>query len=880
MEERRNWGNVYIGLDRAAEQVQRFVDLAMEMPRHVAADAYLTLHSPTIWEGITDVLRDTLYWLNPVHSFPFVWAMLVKPFLEDLKAHVWDRFTGYISRTWPMITGIFGFWIHDVKVWLWDRWNEAVTHYQEFMDWLWETFPTLMHSLNAMIASIRLTLEGLWAGVVSLYWTTRLTMSWWWNTTVWPWLTGIWGSVVAWYTNIRASLRAWWFTVKADVLRFVVHWVNVIWPWIIGLPERIWLAVQLWWKDVTFKWETWWRELRLTSSDRIIEAVDTLGPVVGEWFGHIPTIPGNYMNALAALAGTNLALQPHRALATVGAFFGVALGAGTAAHILATALNSLPFTNWVGASQLAGLVAQASGFDELTKATYGVLINDALTWPMRYHWNNMLRPKIPTEGSIFIMGRKRGLTAGEFKQAMAYQGLPDWWIDKEYNFFWTDPSPYWLLRMSEHATPAMEPSARFLPWLEQWLPNWRADPWAWFKMKLLLAGFEDTDIKPFIEGFRQRRLGPARTQLKTSVRAMLREAYYTKEDAWGVLGAVGVRTDELEYIWQAEDIDYQNRYNDDQVRYYSESFRKGELSAQDLSLMLSTFIVRPERVAQIVARELVRARPKTKPPVTVKQNPHVRRLISQAVTSWTKAWRGYEIEEGDLLMGLTIVLQDRELAHQLVQIELTRYRPPPVEPPPPPEDPVVAKARRDAITFRIEQFRDGEITAEVLELALAALIPIPDLVRQIVDIEKLRARPVPTIIPPWQEDPALAAVREETVRAHLEMFRKRLIGVDELFTYLLADGLARELARATSITQALKRIKTPPWDSPYFERGRVRDVIDEAVEAYSGMFVRGEISIAEFRANAVAAGLDPDIAIYLADQLELQRFVGPEGVSY
>ena len=606
-------------------------------------------------------------------------------------------------------------------------------------------------------------------------------------------------------------------------------------------------------------------------------AYDRMRPEVEKWFSGFKTLPATFLNFVATTAGTDLALQPSRALTTVGALFGIALAAGTGAHVLSTCLNFIPTMDWVGAAQLSAFLAQAAAFDPLTEATYGVLINDALTQPMRYHWNQMLRPRIPTEGSIFLMGRKRGLNRAEFGKAMAYHGLPNWWIDKEYQFFWTDPSPYWLLRMSEHATPALTPSSTFLPWLAEWLPNWRSDNMAWFKMKLMLAGFEDTDIPAFIEGFQRRRVGPAVTQIKTSVRAMIREGYWGKSEAEAALRPLGVRQEEIEYIIVAEEVDYQKRYLDDQVRYYTESFRKGQFSRQDLSLALSTVFTTNAQVKQVVLREVTRALPKPKPFVPAKEDPLVSSLRRQAVTSWTTAYRKWEITAPDLRAGLAIVLDDADLAWHLVQVERSRFRTPPPPPVPPEEDPLVASARRASIASWVKRFRDGEIDFGLLEMGLTPLIPDPTIVSQIVQLEQLRAPLPPEIIPPYEEPPELADLRQEYVRGHIEMFRKRLISVGQLYTYLLADGLSSDLAQATAVTQALKRVKVPPLESPYFRSDTLRALQDEAIGSYDRMYELGQISLEQYEAYLAGVGVDPAVITYLGDTQSLNRFLQTVG---
>lgn len=900
LQERQNWGDLYLGLHLAAQTCEHLGTVCVGRQMFVQEAQRVSLGMASIWDPIADFCNTALWWLKPWNSIPFMWDSWFKPFLlflrEDLlePALEWGMFwLGWVLN-WAarLYAGVVD-WakleldsakmrIDGVRNILWMRYfggvNGRPPNWGDIWYHIWSNFlaglSRVEDSINAVPSSIvaQLFAAQAWGQAQA----DRVAT--WWKEGALPWVRNMWQSILNLPERARVTFLGWWTQIGVWIRQARDWWNGVAWPFILGLPGFLYDTFTNLLVTAHTLLMNWLRGIWEGILDTAEEAIRRATPAVRKWVGDFESLPGTLLNWVATTAGTDLAMHPGTALATAGSLYSMAIAAGTTAHVTSAALNIIPALNWVGASQLAAYVAQVAGFEPLTDATYGTLINDVLTVPLRYHWNQMLRPRIPTEGSIFVMGRKRGLNRGEFNQAMSYQGLPDWWIDRTYQFFWTDPSPYWLLRMSEHATPQMRPSSLFLPWLAEWLPNWRNDPWAWFKMKLMLSGFEDTDIPAFIEGFQSRRLGPAVTQIKTSVRAMIREAYYGRAEAQGVLRPLGVRQEEIEYIWLAEDIDYQNRYNDDQVRYYSESFRKGEISAQDLSLILSTFIVRPERVAQIVARERVRIRPKTTPIVTDKVHPLLTSLIRQAVNSWTKAWRAYEIEEAELLLGLTIVVQDAELARQLVDVELTRLRPEPPEPPPPVEDPMVRKVRLEAISFWIKQFRDGLITADMLELGLANLVVDPEILKLIRQIEEQRASRAAEILPLYEEDPLMAKVREETVRGHLEMFRKRLIGLDELYLYLVQDGLAQLLAQATVLTQALKRVKSLPADSPYFVRDAVREVIDEAIETYSDMVMRGEISLEEVRANLAGVGVDPDLVAYLVDTLEVRLFAEKWGL--
>ena len=846
-----NWGDPYIGLWKAADMVRGFIKIAVDTPLQPLAGIRSALGSPTIWDDIAGFFRGILNWLQPSQWASQLYNSALLPLVNWWQWYFWPWIKSFADSTCTAIENWFGRLFDNGKNALTDKLSTIKNAITDIYNWVRTTFWS--------------TVEAIRSGIASAY----------------TWLSTTFNTVIGAIRDAAVNTYNWVITTATSIFTTVKQalvdsylWVrDVAGPWLKSVPTLIWQGLVQAWGSVMQTLATWWKEVVSFLRDGLGWVKTTVIPTVSGWIEGFASIPATFLNWVAATAGTDLALHPATALATAGSLYVMSMTAGSGAHILSTALNLIPTLNWVGMSQLAGFVGEAAGFAALTKATYGVLVDDALSWPLRYHWNQMLRPRIPTEGEIYTMGRKRGLTRGEFGQAMAYQGLPDQWIDKEYQFFWTDPSPMWLLRMSEVSNPKIEPSGTFLPWLDQWLPNWRDDPWAWYRMKLMLAGFEDTDIPAFVDAFQRRMVSSAVTQVKTSVRAMVREAYWDRSEVEGMLRPLGVRQDEIEYLMMAEELDYQKGYLDDQVTGLLESFRKGVLSRQDLSLALSTIIVKPERVGQIVAREEVRALPKPVAIAPAKEPTIIKSLVTQAVSSWTKAYRDWKITADELELGLTIVLQDAVLAGKLVAVEQTRYRPAPLAPPPPPEDPIVAASRRAAIASWIAKYRAGEITADVMEMGLSPLIADRERLLQIRHLEELRAPQPAEIIPPYEEDPLMAAVREESVRGHLAMFSKRLISLGELYSYLVADGLAEALARATALTQAYKRIKPASPDVAYFQQDQLREAIDAAISGYTLMLEKGQITLEEFRVDLLAAGVDPDVVVYLCDTQEVRAFL-------
>lgn len=865
--------NLYVGLSGVSSEILGMLRNASQRPHVWAKMKTISGAQTGVFDVIAQFLRDLLDRISPWNFFPWLESQVFAPLKAWLSQYVFNPLLGTFWSIYSAFVGWFNGQLAQIR--------SVVSQLQSGVNSGLLTAASVIGSMLANpIKTIQSAIAQLQAGLqIMVGWIPESVR------------TGareVWTGLVAYYQGLWAQFRTSWDLMVAMIRLGLSQMVAVITNQG-GVRDALWDRFEKTWAGkllatVTSSLGTFlqsiigalriaWTEWRPKLLAAAAEALVFVRPVVENWVGAFQELPGKFLQFVAGVAGTDLALQPARALQTTGSLYAMSIAAGSIAMTLSTALNLIPTTNWVGMSQFSAFIAEAAGFEPITRATYGVLLNECLSFPLRYHWNMQLRPKIPTEGEIFVMGRKRGLTRAEFSQAMAMSGLPDWWIDRTYQFFWTDPSPMWLLRMSEVSKPDIQPSELFLPWLEQWMPDWRNDPWAWYRMKILLSGFEDTDVPAFIHAFQRRLVGTATTQYKTSIRAMVRAAFWGRDQVREALTPVGGRQEEVELILAAEELDYLKEYLQDEVLYYQEAYRKGQLSDQDLSLALSTIIVRPERVAQIVAREKVRVLTKPKAIAPPKEDPLVVKLRNQAVDSWLKRFRNWEISSEDLQLGLTIVLDDRTRAASLVEVERTRYRVPPEEPLPPAEDPIVASTRRSTIASWVDLFRKGELSADELELRLSPLIADHDTLVQIRQLEELRARPAPDIIPPPVEDSALSDLRQEMVQGHLEMFRKRLIGLGQLYVYLVADGLGQDLARSTVITEGSKRVKMPPLDSPYFLQDALQDLIQQGMSSYEEQYLAGLITINEFVVWLTGIGADPDLVTYLADVASLKAFL-------
>jgi len=438
----------------------------------------------------------------------------------------------------------------------------------------------------------------------------------------------VWQAIITELRGIWAALQPILQAVREALGRVVTSISNSV--------REMWSSMVAWvHSHIIEPLKRWIRE-HLPSKEEIIAwAKDANERLVGMLTG----LMQNYLAGIAGEAGTDLAMNPSRSMAMTGPLIMRALYAGAAAHGVSTALEILYPTKEIGLTQFAGLISEFGAFQPIMQATMGTLVYDVLAWPMRYHWQNQLRPKLPTIGEIFTMGRKRGITEERFFEAMGYMGLPNWWIDTIYHFFWTDPSPFWISRICESGIPDWHPDLWWSAWADRWMPGWRTDDFKWVRAKLLLAGYEASDAPSMIEGIKMRLLGPATTQLKTSARSMARKGWWDFTTFSEFLRGKQVRGDEIALAWVAEQVDQQREILEEWVAIYTMERRKGTIDVDQHRLALAALGMHPVRAEQEVLMETIRLLPAPKKPEEPKEDPDVVKARATFISAQIQLFR-------------------------------------------------------------------------------------------------------------------------------------------------------------------------------------------------------------------------------------------------
>lgn len=111
-----------------------------------------------------------------------------------------------------------------------------------------------------------------------------------------------------------------------------------------------------------------------------------------------------------------------------------AVGFGLQAQAIAFTAEAMTPLKQMGFAQIAGFMGELAGFGRMAQGLMGTVENAAVVRPLQYQANLRFRPVVPGAGEISRLFERYEIpaqgdrTAPGFRDSMALQGLPDYWI--------------------------------------------------------------------------------------------------------------------------------------------------------------------------------------------------------------------------------------------------------------------------------------------------------------------------------------------------------------------------------------------------------------------------------------------------------------------
>ncbi len=276
----------------------------------------------------------------------------------------------------------------------------------------------------------------------------------------------------------------------------------------------------------------------------------------------------------------------------------VKLGAGLGATIGLSGYIMEHFhpTKSTNAARSLNMILDMVGFRTLRDAYLKPLRWNLIELPLRYKWNSLIQPVIPTQGEITGLARKYEITPDEYRDAMHKQGVGDFWIDKLLQGFWADPRLFEIIRLMEVERPPEETPDDAKTWLTNaGLKRFIGPDW-WLAMKFGKAGYDHIDIPVLVSAVKARNVQRELGDIRTLQRNQYKHGMLSREEYEKILAERRISSEEVTLLLDAIDIESSYSINREYQRAYERKYAAGRITKDELKMLLEQLGLKEEYV--------------------------------------------------------------------------------------------------------------------------------------------------------------------------------------------------------------------------------------------------------------------------------------------
>jgi hypothetical protein len=343
-------------------------------------------------------------------------------------------------------------------------------------------------------------------------------------------------------------------------------------------------------------------------------------------------------------------LTPEKALTFATQLYGVALGAGIAAHASSVGLELLHPLKSLGATQISAAISDYAGFGRIANTTIGTLESKILGTAMLYAMNFKYRPRIPPEIVLQTMAVKPDITIEQFRKAMAYNGYRDEWIDAIQRTMYSEPRYFELKMLAEDEAATKE----------------------WLFTKIRRAGYIPADAEIFVSSFVKAATRTQRMGFYNQALYMYREGYINAEKFESLLKELELRPDAIYFARRAADLAATYDYTKDAIAYYKNSYLKDIISKSEYLVSLVSLGLTPKRANMLVRLATVQKTPKPTKKVTKEVDASVKQTQTKYVQLYRELYKNGSIDETQYLNYLLALGLSENLAEVTVALEAAK----------------------------------------------------------------------------------------------------------------------------------------------------------------------------------------------------------------
>ncbi len=681
-----------------------------------------------------------------------------------------------LASGWNMVSG----WIEGVKRLAQGAWDWAVNTYNLVSGKIIAAWTDVTSAVSSALAPVWGWIDGA-------------------NASINNWISYQVGNLQAWIGTTLAGISAWIAALPAQIGSYF-EWLNTALPHIVGDVLSSWwdgflahvfeLAS---WVGKLFDSMTAWFNVDVPGhSPRWRAGLDSLwewlstsnfntlarlfsNPVATISHGMLQIVQPtseyllsfftSFVDRMAAETGSIGAITPGDALSVNKRLNGVMTTVITGLVGMTIAGNMTVLGSKIGLGNVSAMIYDLTNYKVLTGAFVGALAFAAIQTPLRYYYNSVFRPRLPSEGDAARMLSEDKITSAQFRELLGYAGYAD-----QYHGDYEDMAyrPMSLVALSSLATAGGFDEATYTEVLRDRgiKPKWR----------------------PYMLDLYRRKGGETIKGIMSSVPITRYKNGYTDIGGFGSeMALLGYTSLEIDHYAAAAGLSYATDYINDLISAWQSQVRKKIMSLDDYRANLATVIPVQDRVDALVIKELVNA-PVEEPKAAG---------ISIAVTRYsTGETTGAQFRDELALLGSPAIDVDRNVAaanlvyaHDYIMDLKTAYT--------------------DAI-------RAGNLTLDEFRQALLGIGLVPERVEGLVLIERARLKPKqalkPTSPPSAFYATDVGKIQVDTIRRRR---RKGTITRDEEIAALIGTGYepAESTVIADNDDERLNKGVTPPEET-------------------------------------------------------------------
>lgn len=371
----------------------------------------------------------------------------------------------------------------------------------------------------------------------------------------------------------------------------------------------------------------------------------------------------------------------------------------------------------LGFNQVAALIGDMSGFQQIIGALWGESLNSALGRPADQLINSITRTKMPSAGELMSAAVERKVTLEDMRQVLQYEGYSDRWIAMMEKAMWQDPRLREIIMLATDVSVDVDDVGR---WLSE-------------------AGYDDTDISRMTPIIVAQSIKPQRQSFTTEIMANLREGYMDEDEARLHLARMRYTPEATELILDTAALAQRRELVAAHIAVVENAFNSEQITIDELRLSLLALGVVDQRADAIVAKAETKARGRMAREEDRQVDKQIRDIQRVTLAALKAEYQARQIDEAVFLNALVALAFSPDVAREIVALERAKLRAKISSKDTAQAAKLSEQIRNARIQTYLEYFRDKLIDENGLRAALFALGMDSTLAEALVQREIIRA---------------------------------------------------------------------------------------------------------------------------------------------